>query len=102
MKKFIKHTILLLCLIVSTSQAMHVVGHLLNSHDNSTTDLFHIAEHKCSLCNLTFDSSLPNNEIEPFVWNESPRHFVAFPAPILSIKEVNFTYFSLRAPPVQI
>lgn len=102
MKKFIKHTLILLSLMVSTYQAMHVVGHLLNSHDDNTKDLIQVADHKCSLCHISINSLLPDNEFEPFIWKEGSKYFVQFRTPTATSEEVAITYFSLRAPPVQL
>lgn len=86
--------------MVSTYQAMHVVGHLLNSHDDNTKDFIQVAEHKCSFCQFSILSLVPDHEFEPFVWKEGSKFFIQFQTPTATVKEVAITYFSLRAPPV--
>ena len=98
----IKHIILLLCMLVSVNQSIHILSHVFSSHDDTRSELVHINDHKCQLCNIDVNSLLPDTEFESFEWNkiipiQSTYFYIS-----KQIHSVNTPYLSLRAPPVLI
>lgn len=70
MNKHLKHTIFFICFLVSTAQAIHLFGHVLNNHKQENhKEVIHLLDnHKCSICDISFNPLLPINIYPEFVW----------------------------------
>lgn len=103
MKKFFKHTILILCFLLSTAQGLHLLGHVLNSHheQENKKELVHIVDdHKCSICNTSFYPLQPDNNYSIYVWsnykvNNTPTFYIN-----KNIESSNSISLKLRGPPI--
>lgn len=98
----IKHIILLLCMLVSVNQSIHILSHVFSSHEDSQSELVHINDHKCQLCHIDVNSLLPETEFESFQWLEKNQFQTNFFYISKQIFSVSKQYFSLRAPPALI
>lgn len=98
----IKHIILLLCMLVSVNQSIHIISHVFSSHEDSQSELVHINDHKCQLCSIDTQSLLPNTEIESFNWLDSPIYQVSYFFTLSQPNPVDKHFFTLRGPPVLI
>lgn len=62
MKQILKHTILLLCILASTAQVVHLSAHIFNSHQESDQESIHLVDdHKCTICTHSVIPSSPTN-----------------------------------------
>lgn len=70
MNKHLKHILFFLCFLVSTAQGIHLFGHVLsNHHQEGNKDVIHLLDnHKCSICDISFNPLLPINNQPEFIW----------------------------------
>lgn len=102
MLKRIKYIVLLLCMLISVNQSIHIIGHIFSSHDDTQSELVHINDHKCQLCHIDVKSLLPDSEQKKFTWFDAPKHTISYLFITPQQYKVANPFFSLRAPPVLI
>ena len=70
MNKLLKHILFFMCFLVSTAQAIHLFGHVLNNHhQEGNKEVIHLLDnHKCSICDISFNPLLPINDQPEFIW----------------------------------
>ena len=66
----VKHILILLGILISISQSVHILSHVFSAHDNAKKELVHINEHKCQLCHIEVNSILPDSTLEYFTWTD--------------------------------
>lgn len=98
----VKHIVLLLCMLVSVNQSVHILSHVFSSHEDSQSELVHINDHKCQLCHIDVQSLIPDSDFENFHWIEASKHAITYFYTIPQQHKVVNQYFSLRAPPALI
>lgn len=101
MNKLLKNTIYVLMLLISTYQAIHAIGHLVNHHDNLSKEYAHFNEHKCSLCHINITPLLPEENTVTFEWHDNPKQQEIFALQESNIQTTQVRLFNLRAPPIK-
>lgn len=98
----LKHIILLLSILVSSYQSIHILSHVVLDHDNAKKEFVHIHEHKCHLCQIDLKAFIPSHEFELFQWPNQEFHPTRQFLVIIRYHSIHLTFFSLRAPPFMV
>ncbi len=100
MNRITKHIIITLCFLLTTSQAIHLFCHVLNSDDNNKKEVLHAVEnHKCFLCETSL-TPLENNHLsETFTWIAPILPWTISEFIIKSEKQHFLHHLKLRGPP---
>lgn len=99
MKARIKHIIFTLCMLVSINQSIHIVSHIFSTHDSSKSELIHINEHKCQLCQINMQSVMNDFDFETFTWNDLPKQKSNYLFIPTQWHQIAYSNLYLRGPP---
>jgi len=102
MKRFLKHIILFLCILLSTSQGIHLISHVLASHHNQDNKKEHIDivdDHKCSICSTSFHPLLPENNYSIYTWSNCEENNTSTFYIKENVESCNLISIKLRGPP---